>query len=388
MEERMDLKIYERNEEIKAHQYLDAVILPRVFQGEEPMWGLGGVCDKDGVFVEASAYDGGWARHGGKYDWNREEEEFFDGYVIYFGVFYKHWGHFLVDLVGRMWYPACSGEYNNRMKVAYLGEEEPESNHLDFFRLLGIHQEQLLHVKRPIRCKKVIVPEVAARSCLWYTKEFARMFDVIAGNASDDLKIKEKYEDVDKVYFTRTKFAKARGSEFGEGLIEDIFTANGYKSIAPEQLSLPEQIYLWNHAEKIACINGTIPLNAAFSRNPKLDLLVMNKTSHFHGNPYLFIKMRGIKAVFIDVYREPFKKYPKSLGEGPFLIEVSRELRQWLERSNCKLSVTEKQILFEKRKNYFKYCLCIIGIRRKMRTVVGNIVPKSWKKGIRKIIGG
>lgn len=388
MEERVDINIYEKCDNIKAYQYQDAVILPRVFQGEEPMWGLGGVCDKEGAFVEASLYDGGWAKHGGRYDWNREDEEYFDGDVIYFGVFYKHWGHFLVDLIGRMWYPACSEEFNNRMKVAYLGEEEPDPNHLEFFRLLGIRQEQLLHVKRPIRCRTVIVPESAARSCVWYTKEYVRMFDVIAENACSDIEVREKYMNVDKVYFTRTNFPKARGSEFGEGLIEDIFIANGYKSIAPEQLSLSEQIFLWNHAEKIACINGTIPLNAAFSMNSKLDLLVMNKTSLFHGNPFLFFKMRGIEAIFIDVYREPFKRYPKSLGEGPFLMEISKELRQWLKRRNGKLTVTEKQIQVENRKNYVKYCFCIIGIRRKMKAVVGNILPKSWKKQIRKIIGG
>ena len=30
-------------------------------------------------------------------------------------------------------------------KVAYIGEEEPEGNYLEFYKMLGIEKEQLIH---------------------------------------------------------------------------------------------------------------------------------------------------------------------------------------------------------------------------------------------------
>lgn len=80
-------------------------------------------------------------------------------------------------------------------------------------------------------------------------------------------------------------------------------------SVAPEKLSLEEQIYIWNNADEIACINGTIPLNVVFSKNKNLKLTVLNKTSISHENPYILLQFREIKADFIGVYKEPFKNY-------------------------------------------------------------------------------
>mgnify|MGYP000243600874 CR=1 FL=1 len=70
----------------------------------------------------------------------------------------------------------------------------------------------------------------------------------------------------EKLYFSRRKFGKAAATEFGEEYIEQCFNQNGYESLGPETLTLREQIYVWNHAEAIACMNGTIPLNVVFAK--------------------------------------------------------------------------------------------------------------------------
>lgn len=380
------IKIRKDNKEIRYCVCENAVILPQKPCGDYPMWGLGGVCDQHGTFVESSFYDGGWATHGGKYEWNAQEEEYIDTDVIYFGVFFRHWGHFLVDLVGRMWFPACSKEYTLDMKIAYLGEEKPTKPHLEFFECLGIKEEQLVQIKRPTRCKKVIIPDVAVKSCEWYSEYYENMYDFIIANVNKDKRMVEKFGAVKKVYFTRTKFAKAIETEFGEKQIEDIFVQNGYQCLAPEEMSLFEQIYIWNHAEKIVCVNGTIPLNVAFTQNEDLELLVLNKTSIFHGNLYLYAKMRGIDITYIDIYREPFKRYPKSLGEGPFLMGISKDLQKWfdengMENKNSRLELTRNTI-----KNYCKYIFCIVGIRRRLRRFASKVVPTTVKATIRKII--
>lgn len=382
----MDLMIEKKNRQMKIESYDNAVILPRLQKGDYPMWGLGGVCTAQGEFVDLSLYDGGWATHGGRYEWDKSQEIYMDETIVYFGMFYKHWGHFLVDLIGRMWYPVCSKEYHKKMKVAYLGEEEPDNNHLEFFRLLGIEEEQLIRVDGPIRCKKLIVPEFAAKSCEWYSDEYVKMFDGIIEQVNSDQLLNDKYGNLESVYFTRTQFKKAQESEFGEKYIEKVYAENGYNILAPEKLTLREQIFLWNHAKRIACVNGTIPLNVAFTQNEKLDLLVLNKTSIFHGNPYLYLQMRGVKCTFLDVYREPIKGYPKSLGEGPFMLEINEGLLEWFDDRGMMVNYTQLDLWNQKVKNYVSYVWCIIGMKRRVKMFLSRIIPQEAKNIIRRVL--
>ena len=277
-------QIYKKQEKLYIYEYQNAIILPRKYEDDGPTWGKGGVCRQEGEFVQSSFYDGGWAQNGGKYEWNQTDEIYIDEKVIYIGVFAKHWGHFLVDMTSKLWIFADSEFKENikDFKVAYIGEEEPEGNYLEFYKMLGIEKEQLIHIEKPARFQKVFVPEAGFRPCIWYTEEYQRMFDLMTESVLKDKTLKEKFKNIKKIYFSRRKFGKAAATEFGEEYIEQCFNQNGYESLGPETLTLREQIYVWNHAEAIACMNGTIPLNVVFCKNEKLKLTILNKMSIYH----------------------------------------------------------------------------------------------------------
>ena len=366
---------------LTVSEYESGIILPQKIVVDGPRWGLGGVCDSDNHFVECSFYDGGWATHGGFYQW--DEEEYIDEDVVYVGIFYLHWGHFLIDLTGRMWFLQQFSKGRSDFKVAYLGREEPKGNNLRFFELLGIKEKQLIHITKPTRFKKVFVPEQSFKPCEWYTDEFVQMFDelytVVMNSQNDFLKLR----DIDKVYFTRRRFSKAVGSEFGEEYFEKCFTGNGYTVISPEALSLEEQIYLWNHASEIVCMNGTIPLNMVFLLNKDLKLIILNKTSIFHENPMILLEMRGISATFLDIYKEPFKDYPDSLGEGPFLLWPSKPFDEF-----C----IDNKFSFSRNKRYWyfawqlvRYCWRVIMIKMKLRERISKCIPQKLKDRLRTI---
>ena len=358
-------------------EYEKGIVLPQKEVTDGPKWGLGGVCDSNNHFVGSSFYDGGWATHGGFYQW--EQEEYIDADVVYVGMFYLHWGHFLMDLTGRMWFLQQLAKVRTDFKVAYLGEEEPKGNNLRFFELLGIKEEQLLHITKPTRFRRVYVPEQSFKSCEWYTDEFVQMFDEMYDMVMKSQVDFSKLQDIDKVYFTRRKFAKAVCSEFGEEYFEKCFTENGYTAIAPETLRLEEQFYLWNHAKEIVCMNGTIPLNVLFSQNKDLKLTILNKTSIPHENPFVLLEMRGIEAVFLDIYMEPFKNYPKSLGEGPFLLWPSEEFEVHCQKESFVLTddTNYRNSFFRKQK--IKYCWAILAFKHRLRILVGRLIPKTLK---------
>lgn len=187
------------------------------------------------------------------------------------------------------------------------------------------------------------------------------MFNTIVDNALKDYQVSTHLLDTDKVYFSRTAFGKASGTEFGEDMIENIYKDNGYKILYPEKLSLYDQIYVWNHANRIACINGSIPLNLVFCKNKDMKLDILNKTSELHLNPYLYFLMRKVKYEHIDVYIEPYKWVKPTLGSGPFLLSVTQSFKEYLKVNNMNNKYSSLSIYIHNCMNIMKYTYQVIN---------------------------
>lgn len=365
-----EFNMYKNTRRMICQEYDHGIILPRIFDNSGPVWGKGGVCDCENSFSELSEYHGGWAEHGGYYEW--ENEEYLDSEVIYFGVFFNHWGHFLVDLIGRMWYCSKYPEKIKNKKIAYLGEEDPRGNFLEFFELLGLKKSQLIHITKPTRCRKVIVPEFSCRPCIWYTSEFESVFDTVVQNSYKMIQDTSGIKN-NKVYFTRLNLAKAKTSEFGEKLIARWMDKNGFEILTPESLTLSQQIQVWNGAQEIACLNGSIPINVIFSKNTGLKLVVLNKTSLIHKNLDLFLLIRPVSITFLNVYFEPFKKYPRSIGEGPFLLGISEDIYRYSERNNLSVPFSKMEVWIDFILNYLRLIWKIIDFKDKIRTPLSAV---------------
>jgi len=370
---------YLKQSKLNIETYDNAIILPRKsIENEYPLWGLGGVCDQNNQFIKTSFYDGGWATFGGAYQY--EQEKLINEDVLYIGLFFSHWGHFLIDLTCRLWAVPRLLEEKPSIKVAYLGEEEPIDNNLRFFELLGVKKEQLLLISEPTRFRRVFVPEQGFKSCEWYTSEHLHMLNLIVEHALGSGDNYSKIDGLKRVYFSRRSFFKAVSSEYGEEYFEKIFNTNGFTSIAPEQLTLDEQIYIWNNADEIICVNGSIPLNVMFCCNQSLRLIILNKTKIPHDNPIILLKMRGVEATFLNVFYEPFKKYPKSLGEGPYLFWPTEEFSEYINQRSFinTFSVVEtKWFFFKQRLEYYLY---FVGLNRRTRKIISKITPRKIKE--------
>lgn len=369
--------MYKLERSMRVDVGLNGVILPRKFcRNPVPMWGLGGVCNEKGEFVQLSYYDGNWATHGGKYEW--KNEEYCDETAIYFGYFFKHWGHFLIDLVGRAWY--FVNRDVSKYKIAYLGDQEIEGNFLEFFELLGVRKEQLIRITKPTRFKEVIVPEYSASSCKWYTDEYLSIFTAIAESVEKE---NIDFPVPEKVYFSRLAFGKAKSSEVGEEYIAHWLAVNGYQAVSPEKLSLRQQVQIWNKAKSIACLDGTIPLNLNFSKNNQLQLLVMHKTHLEHLNLEMSLLMRPCDVTLMDAYWEPFKKYPKSIGSGPFLLCISEDVVAYSQQQGMEMPFSEQERKKQRKKCYWKLVRTIIDFKGKVRRIASKMIPNSIKSKLR-----
>jgi hypothetical protein len=353
------------------------IVLPRKEVEHGPRWGLGGVCDENGKFVALSYYDGGWATHGGAYPF--DEPDYCDCDVVYFGLFFAHWGHFLVDLIGRLWHYAMGGKFDKKIRLAYIGEEEPCGNFLEVFQLLGIDRDNMIHVTKPTRFRNVIIPEFSCKSCEWYTREYRSIFDTIIANAQPQ-EIPGK-----KIYFSRLDFG--RGKEVGEQQIASWVTKNGFTVVAPEKLTVSQQIAIWNGSKHIICLDGSIPISIAFSNNKNLKLTVLHKTSLEHQNLDLFLLMRPCIVTLLDAYREPFKGYPKNIGAGPFLLEIGEDILTYSRKEGMIMPYNSRQLARIRVANNFRLLWRIWNLPFIFRLFVSRVLPEGVKKRIREVRG-
>jgi hypothetical protein len=281
-------------------------------------WGLGGVVDESGRMVAESIYDNGWARFGGTYAFNQAEAQYVDEEVVWFGVFFRHWGHFLMDFIGRAWF-LSSGK-----KVAYVSDSPSiDGNYARFLELLGVNAVDILKIERPTQFRRVIIPELSYIEGRFYTKEYKEMFDrVVSSYVHSD-----RFSNLKQVYFSRSEFSQGFWSkDIGQEVIDNLFRMNGWTIVFPEKLTLDEQITIWNTARNIACINGTIPLNVAFSRKTTAELIVLNKSDRVHLNLLRYQKIFNRDVVYVDVYNPALTGFSRSLGGGPFCCTISPSL--------------------------------------------------------------
>lgn len=313
----------------KSQVYEKAIVLP-IRHREGSTWFQGGVVDADGKYVETSSLPPEEVIFA-DYQYNTVKD--CDTDVVYIGGFWRHWGHFIIELTSRLWY-VLEHDKSHTLKLAYtyLHNEPLPQFYLDFFRLSGIKDEQLMRIKEPTRFKSVVVPEISTVQAGWYTQEFKNIYDEAIKN------ITPVYHD--KIYFSRTRFKKASDSEFGEPLMEQIFAQNGYTIIYPETLSVTEQLALIKGCRHFAMVSGTLCHNMLFAQDGT-EVIILEKTRLRNGGQRVVNQLRNLQIVYIDCYLD----MPHiSLGHGPFLLVPNDNFVSFWHDRGFQADYDEKQV--------------------------------------------
>lgn len=270
----------------------NAVILPlRKGPGDTLLFGRGGVVDQKGDYVALSQIP---MRVQGSYPF--DNAPFRDQKVVYCGYLVKHWGHFLVEAVARLWYFLEQDPTVDKY-VFFLDEQEEREirgNYKAFLTLLGVWDKVEI-INQPTAYREVIVPELAFLCRNYFSPKFLDIFDTIASNVAPD----PAWETPEKIYYSRSQLKKGQGFEFGFEALDDFYRKNGYTILYPEQVPLDQMIHYIRHSKVVATLSGSLPHNMLFA-NPgqKLEILercVLNNDFQVNVN-----RMRQLQATYID----------------------------------------------------------------------------------------
>ncbi|MBE6102565.1 MAG: glycosyltransferase family 61 protein [Selenomonas ruminantium] len=193
--------------------------------------------------------------------------------VIFGGILIGHFGHFLLECLGRLWYVMERDEPHK--PLVFLTELDVCPWFWDFFALLGIARERIILVGKPTQFKSVIVPEESVHSWYSYTQKYLLPYRYIAAQAQ---KLTGNKSLGKKLFLTRIRLAKSQTKCINEEYFCQFFARQGFAMVELESFPLAEQIAIVNNAEEIVSIMGSLTHWALFCR-PGTKFTMLTRTS-------------------------------------------------------------------------------------------------------------
>lgn len=269
-----------------------------------------------------------------------EAVDYVDEEVIFGGVFINHFGHLMVECLSRLWYMIENRDDKRRIVILTIPEQKPFLQ--DFFKILGIEAERFEVVNKPVRYKKIIVPEETIFLWSGFYKQYISIYDAI----------KQKLKNADtpsKLYLTRTKLGKK--DSVNEEFFENFFSQRGYTVVSTEQLSVEKQIELIANAKSVVCTEGTLSHFVLFA-NCDAEFVILRRTETDILLPQIIINQAKNmpNITYIDV---TYNLLPSKHSGGVSLYGPTKFFIQWLDDKH--ISYSEGELNFSVREYCYDY---------------------------------
>ncbi|SDP29205.1 Predicted O-linked N-acetylglucosamine transferase, SPINDLY family [Selenomonas ruminantium] len=253
-----------------------AILLPPDYWQEKTGEFSGGVCDAQFNFIaglqRCKPPGAGWYGVGKAYKVSCENLVYEDKEVIFGGILIHHFGHFILECLGRMWYILENRELTQ--PIVFLTVGEICSWYDDFFALLDIPRERILLIEKPVQFSRVIVPEEAVHSWYYYTDKHLVPYKYLQASAAEVY----KGDTPAKIFLVRGREAETATDCINEEYFVAFFQEKGYVPVTLEKLPLAQQIYTVSHAEEIVAIMGSLTHWALFCK-PGTKFFMLTRTS-------------------------------------------------------------------------------------------------------------
>lgn len=196
------------------------------------------------------------------------ETKFIDESVIFGGMTWPHFGHFILEGLSRLWY-IVKNPMDTRKIIYICGEAEifkfKKQIIYDFFKMLGVDENRLIIIEKPMKFAHISVPNVLFKTDeMYFYKEYPLVYRAFA-NGANSIHNGKKY--FDKIYISHTKWTHRSEMCFlNEDIYEKFFIQKGFKILYPEEFSVSEMAYYVSNATHIATTMGTTSHYALFAR--------------------------------------------------------------------------------------------------------------------------
>lgn len=354
---------FHKEEQIGIKCVKDAIVEPLVpFKEDYVNTYMGGVCDNQYKFLA------GLVRNERDLHFNYTNirsypkvsvEQYIDEDTIFGGEIIDLFGHMLTETLCRCWY-LLQENISNKILFTTITPKIPEVFY-EFLHLLGINKEQIIIVCKVTQVKSILIPDQALILHSWYRDEWTDVYYHMGQNALAKL---NQTVFPNKVYLTRSQLAKK--DCIGEEYFENFYKKRGYEVVAPEKLSLAEQIGLIFNAKEIVCTIGTLSHMILFAREETHLILLMRNNEIGAVRPQILINQA--KKINYDIIDVTMNILPTTHAGGVFYIGPTKHWLSYLNENN--ISYTEEEGQFNYNELYEYFCI-----------YARDYVPNSYRYG-------
>jgi capsular polysaccharide biosynthesis protein len=218
--------------------------------------------DKDGRRIDESCVVRGAERAVEYVESDRERIVIPDHYatvaepVLFLSTYFKHWGHFLTESTSRLWARSAHPELRE-LPVCFADftrKHQANANAAAFLASLSAPPLRFIEPTGPARIAKCFVPAAS-----FVNRRSARAAHLFAARevAETSLGAARAGTTAQPVYLSRSRLAIANRAIGNERELEEILAKAGVAIVHPQELTLAEQIAVFNrHKTFIGCIGS------------------------------------------------------------------------------------------------------------------------------------
>ncbi|SEA23144.1 O-linked N-acetylglucosamine transferase family protein [Selenomonas ruminantium] len=273
--EELYAKSYKSHKNLWVKEIAKGILLPPAHWQENTGEFSGGVCDEKFQFItglqRCKPPGAGWYGTGRSYEVSPSELTYADEEVIFGGILINHFGHFMLECMGRMWYVLENRSLSQPLVFLTVGDICPW--YFAFWNLLSIPRDRIRLIEKPTQFRKVIVPEEAVHSWYYYTDKYLVPYAYLRQSAA---KIYSG-DTPKKIFLIRGKLAQTATECINEDYFVHFFQDKGYVPVALEEMPLAQQICMVAHADKIVAIMGSLTHWALFCK-PGTEFIMLTRT--------------------------------------------------------------------------------------------------------------
>jgi len=225
------------------------------------------------------------------------------GRWLFGGLYYAHFGHFLVETTSRLWALEQSGPVAGILffpKKKLTHEFKLVRQYLPFFAALGLGELVLRAPQVPVTVEELVMPEpgfgIGEMSA--GRPEYRAFMRNRLGNAAEPAGERD-------IYVSRTGLSGRRGTVVMESRVEDLMAAAGYHIFHPQGHSVVEQIAQYKAARRIVALDGSGLHLAAMVVDPATEIAIINRAPSMNIDDYVlqFRHFAGIDPVTIQAIK-------------------------------------------------------------------------------------
>jgi capsular polysaccharide biosynthesis protein len=192
------------------------------------------------------------------------------------------YGHVLLETFSRLW-------AMDRLKVnpdwRIVTSSVLSPGLVAIFALFGVPPERLLQITGPLRCKKVIVPDLSCNRRHWVHPAYFKIIDRIKSLGAGSQVCTR-----DRIFVSRSK---VQGRKLlNEAEVEAYFVGQGFEIFHPQDHALADQIKTFGAAREIVALGGSAAHNAVFAGSD-CKVLILCSTGWFVNADILLNRISG-----------------------------------------------------------------------------------------------